>query len=178
MLVSLCLAGCGGDDPATGGVVPRPGCLGFTQSGSPATGAVTSAPADDTSMPCDPIPVRLDITNVYDIGKVEFTVNFNASIVRYVGYSTAGSILGVEGTDLTVDVQEGNGRVSFVMTRSISAGGADSRETNPLMTLTFARERSSGFSSFSFSNQVILNGQDPRGIITGISWYGGTFRIG
>jgi len=163
---------CSGGDSA-GGVPLDGGCLDLA-AGSPAQDTVSLGKGTST---CDMLAVDVVVTDVNDVFASSFTLNYDASLARFEGSSTTGSLLASDGTTVQVLEDAQSGSVTIGLTRVGVANGVNANGTRVLVTLMFSTVADAGDAGIAFSNETILGSETPPLDKAGVNWVGGTLVV-
>lgn len=170
--IVLVCAACGGGSDG-GGTVPS--CLDLIGTTPPAAGKVVTREAAGG---CESATLEVVVTDVADLHSARFTVRFDPAVVRYDGFSTAGSILGSDGATVQVLEDRASDRVTIGLTRLGSSSGVDAAGSRVLVKLLYTRVGAAGASgSLDYQDATLYGSETPPVAKPGLTWAGGTLRV-
>lgn len=172
--VVACSSG-GGDNGNPIGPAPGAPCLSLApEVGGPGTVSLASG----ASSTCSSLEIEVVVAGVNDLYTASFNLAFDPSVVTYKGSSAAGSVLGADGTTVSLQENPSTGSVvSLGVTRVGSTKGVDVSTSGRLVTLRFDASGGAGPSALTFSGGKLFGSETPPVQKPGISWAGGVVSL-
>lgn len=178
LIAGAFLAACSGsEDNMANPIGPGPvaPCLVLApDAGGPGIASLESG----ASSTCSSLELEVVVAGVNDLYAASFDLAFDPAVVTYKGSSASGSVLGSDGT--TVSVQENPSIPSVVsigVTRVGATKGIDVAATGRLVTLRFDASWGSGPSALTFSGGKLFGSETPPLQKAGITWAGGVVSL-
>jgi hypothetical protein len=167
-------AGCGGDNS------PSPideVCVEFAPDQAPAAGTLTPVLVEGST--CETIFVDLLATDVNDVFGLDTVLSYDSELVRFRGWSNAGSYLRNDGAELATLINENAiGEITIGMSRVLVQTGVDIAGPETLLRLEFdIATGTAQTGDVELRADCLLDSQDPPQSIQGVTCVGGTLTV-
>lgn len=169
--------GCSGDDD--GGVLEEV-CLAFTAAEAPAPGIVTTRLRGDSTCTTAALEIVATGPGLDDVWSLDTTVTFDADVVSWTGSSTAGCVLGSDGSEVAANIAlTDSGVLTVGVTRVLAATGIDIPEDGGiLVTLFFSPNTDTADSgALALGGDCLRSDGEPPPVIPDVTCSGGTFVV-
>jgi hypothetical protein len=175
VIVGILLLTAACSDDGGGAPSQQVGCVEFAPASPAASGSVTSQIRPQSA--CDVAEIEFVATDIDDVFAVDLEIVYDDAVVRFVGFTTSGSILESDGAQITaVGSEVAPGRVELGLARE-AATGIDVSGSQVLVTVFFASSFARGSGPMTPMNECLLGSEDPPVPKPGLNCNGGTFSI-
>ena len=173
--IILLVVACGGGSDGGGMTTPTV-CIDFTGGTAATSGSVVAQQGSGST--CDVVAVDLIVTGVNDLFGMGVTLSYDPAVASYEGLTTVGSVLAQGGVQVQALELESSGQVLIGATRTgATTNGVNVAGSQLLLRVLFRKVGSGGMTTISYSDNQLLDAQQPPMSIPGISWSAGQLVV-